>query len=243
MKPAHFLSDLHLAAARPATTAAFLAWARGPARDASAVYLLGDLFDQWIGDEGVAELAVAPVCSALADLARAGVPVFVVRGNRDFLLGERFARAAGATLLGERTVVDAGGVPTLVLHGDELCTGDARYQRYRAWNRDPARQRKFLALPWIVRRAVAAWMRRVSRRENRTKPVEIMDVAPDAVVDAFLAAGVDRMIHGHTHRPASHVHDVEGRPRERHVLADWHDRATWLEVDAGGVRRRELAPA
>ena len=242
MKPAHFLSDLHLARERPATVAAFLGWARGPAREASAVYVLGDLFDQWIGDEGVHEPFVRPIVAELREIARAGIPVAVVRGNRDFLLGERFAQAAGATLLGERTVIDAGGVPTLILHGDELCTGDDRYQRYRAWSRDPERQRKFLALPWIARRAVAAWMRRVSRRENRMKPVEIMDVDAGAVAAAFRDAGVERMIHGHTHRPASHVHEVDGKTRERHVLADWHDRATWLEVDADGVRRRELAP-
>lgn len=241
MKPALFASDLHLAPSRPGTAAAFHAWARGPAREAASVRLLGDLFDAWIGDEGVAEPFAAAVAASLRGIADAGVELGVMRGNRDFLLGQRFAKAAGATLLPERLVVDAGGVPTLILHGDELCTDDVDYQRYRAWSRDPARQRRFLALPWPVRRAIAAWLRRRSRMATRGKSDAIMDVNAEAVARAFREAGVTRMVHGHTHRPASHVHDVDGRACERHVLADWHDRATWLEIGPEGVRRHELS--
>jgi UDP-2,3-diacylglucosamine hydrolase len=164
-----------------------------------------------------------------------------MHGNRDFLLGARFAKAAGATLLPETAVVEAGGVPTLILHGDTLCTDDVDYQRYRAWIRDPARQRKLLSLPWPVRRAFAAWLRRKSRRAAMAKDAAIMDVNAGAVAQAFRDANVARMVHGHTHRPASHVVDVDGRPRERHVLPDWHGAAAWLEVDEDGVRRRVLA--
>ena len=241
MSPAHFLSDLHLAPERPADAAAFRAWARGPARGASAVYVLGDLFDSWLGDEQVAEPFSADVVAQLAGIARAGVPVHVMHGNRDFLLGERFAHAAGAALLPDSVVVEAGGVPTLLLHGDTLCTDDVDYQRYRAWIRDPARQRKLLSLPWPVRRGFAAWMRRKSRNASRSKGPEIMDVNAGAVANAMRAAGVARMVHGHTHRPASHELDVDGRRCERHVLADWHGRAAWLEIDGAGAQRRELA--
>jgi len=132
-------------------------------------------------------------------------------------------------------------VPTLLMHGDTLCTDDVDYQRYRAWIRDPSRQRKILSMPWPVRRAFAAWLRRRSRRAALGKDEAIMDVNAKAVAKAFRDAGVTRIVHGHTHRPASHVVDVDGTARERHVLADWHGRATWLEIDEDGVRRRELA--
>ena len=241
MKPALFVSDLHLAPSRPAAVGAFHAWARGPAREASALYVLGDLFDAWIGDEQVREPFTRAIVASLHAIADAGVPVAVMHGNRDFLLGERFARAAGATLLPERIVVEAGGVPTLLMHGDELCTDDADYQRYRAWIRDPRRQRRILAMPWPMRRAFAAWLRRRSRNANRRKSDEIMDVNAAAVAQVFRDAGVARLVHGHTHRPATHVLDVDGRRRERLVLPDWHDRAAWIEVDADGARRRDLA--
>ena len=202
--------------------------------------MLGDLFDSWLGDEQLAEPFEAGVVASLAGVARAGVPVHVMHGNRDFLLGPRFAKASGAALLPDTEVVEAGGVPTLILHGDTLCTDDVDYQRYRAWIRDPARQRKLLSLPWPVRRGFAAWLRRRSRRAALGKDESIMDVSADAVARAFRDANVTRMVHGHTHRPASHVAEVDERTRERHVLPDWHGRAAWLEIDEDGVRRREL---
>ena len=202
--------------------------------------MLGDLFDSWLGDEQLAEPFAAGVAASLASLARSGVPVHVMHGNRDFLLGKRFAEATGAALLPDSLVVEAGGVPTLLMHGDTLCTDDVDYQRYRAWIRDPNRQRKLLSLPWPVRRGFAAWLRRRSRRAAMGKDEAIMDVNAGAVAQAFRDAGVSRMVHGHTHRPASHHIEVDGRPRERHVLPDWHGRATWLEIDGDGVRRREL---
>ncbi|MFO1415374.1 MAG: UDP-2,3-diacylglucosamine diphosphatase [Burkholderiales bacterium] len=239
--PALFLSDLHLSPDRPAAVAAFRAFCTGPARAASAVYILGDLFDWWVGDDQMRDPFVADVVATLRALSDAGVPLFVGRGNRDFLLGDRFARATGATLLPDVTVADLAGTPTLVSHGDELCTEDADYQAYRARMRDPATQARLLRLPYPVRRLIASYLRRRSRDEKARKPEAIMDVTPAAVADAFRRHDVARMIHGHTHRPARHVHDVDGTPRERHVMADWHDRGHYLAVDADGVRVHEIA--
>ena len=240
-RPTLFLSDLHLSPDRPEAFAAFDAFAAGPARAAAAVYILGDLFDWWVGDDQMADPFAAKVVASLAAIHAAGVPLFVGRGNRDFILGERFAAAAGATLLPDFLVVNAGGVPTLLCHGDELCTDDVEYQAYRARMRNPETQARLLRLPYFARRALAWWLRRKSRNEKALKAESIMDVAAGAVEDAFRAHGVTRMIHGHTHRPARHEHAVDGTTRERFVLADWHDRGQYLAVDADGVHVREIA--
>ena len=240
MRPALFISDLHLSPARPALVAAFRAFCDGPARSAAALYVLGDLFDAWIGDDQLREPMAAGVAAALRGVRESGVVVSVMRGNRDVLLGTRFAEAAGAKLLPDETVIETAGTPTLLLHGDELCTDDVSYQRFRAWSRDPARQRRFLALPYAVRRGVVAYARWKSRRETATKASHIMDVTADAVAAALRAHRVNRMIHGHTHRPAHHALVVDGRACERWVLSDWYDRGSYLEVDAAGARMREV---
>ena len=240
MRPTLFISDLHLSAARPELVAAFHAFCAGPARHAAAVYVLGDLFDSWLGDEQLRDPVANGVARSLRGLHDAGVPVHVMHGNRDFLLGRRFAEATGARLLPEQIVVDVGGVPTLLLHGDELCTADVNYQRFRARVRDPGLQRVALATPWFVRSAIARLLRRTSKRASMTKPEAIMDVTPDAVADAFRAHGVRRMIHGHTHRPARHAHVVDGAPRERFVLADWYGRGSYLELGSEGPATREI---
>ena len=240
MKPTLLLSDLHLAPERTAAAAAFHAFTRGPAREAAAVYIMGDLFDSWIGDDQCREPFARAVVESLRAVADAGVALFIARGNRDFLLGERFARAAGATLLGERTVVDLAGTPTLLSHGDELCTDDVGYQRFRAWSRDPRRQQRLLRLPYPVRRWIASWLRRGSRAATARKAEAILDVNAGAVEHAFRDARVARMIHGHTHRPARHASIVDGAPRERIVLADWDDRGHYLVVDAAGARSRHI---
>jgi len=239
MRPSLFISDLHLAPSRPALVEAFESLCAGPAREASALYVLGDLFDSWIGDDQLRETLASRVAASLRAVSDAGVPVAIMRGNRDLLLGERFARAAGARLLPEQIVVDVEGTPTLLLHGDELCTEDHAYQRYRAWAHDVSRQRRFLVLPYILRVAFVRWMRRRSRRETARKADAIMDVSPSAVAEAFRTHGVQRMIHGHTHRPAHHALEVDGRPCERIVLADWYDRASFVEVDSAGARAHE----
>jgi UDP-2,3-diacylglucosamine hydrolase len=238
-----FVSDLHLAPERPALGAAFEAFCAGPAREARALYVLGDLFDAWIGDDQLQDPFSARVGAALAGVAAAGVPVFVLAGNRDFMLGDEFASAIGARLLPAEIVVDVHGTPTLLLHGDELCTDDVDYQRYRRWTRDPRHRRWLRALPYRLRLALAGWLRRKSRQATAAKPESIMDVSAAAVERAFLRHGVARMIHGHTHRPARHHLTVAGRPCERLVLADWYDHGSVLEVTPAGIAARTLPPA
>jgi UDP-2,3-diacylglucosamine hydrolase len=240
-KPALVLSDLHLSAAHPAPVAAFHALARGPAQHASAVYILGDLFDWWLGDDQLAEPLATAVAASIRSISDRGVPVYFARGNRDFLLGERFEQATGARLLPEQHVVTLGGTPTLLLHGDELCTDDVEYQRYRARIRTPKASRRLLSMPYFVRRLIARYLRRRSADANAMKPESIMDVSESAVADAFRRHDVPRMIHGHTHRPARHVHTVDGSTRERFVLAAWEDDGHYLEVDEAGIRTRDIA--
>ncbi len=234
-RPTLFASDLHLSPDRPAARAAFRAFAQGPARAAQAVYLLGDLFDWWVGDDQIADPFVAGIVSDLRGISAAGVPLFIGHGNRDFMLGAQFARATGATLLPEQQVLNLAGVRTVICHGDELCTDDTDYLAYRARMRDPATQARLLRLPYFARRAIAWWLRRKSRDEKALKADQIMDVNDDAVVAALRAHDVRRMIHGHTHRPARHEHIVDGTRRERFVLADWHQQGQYLAVDAAGV--------
>jgi UDP-2,3-diacylglucosamine hydrolase len=236
VKPALFLSDLHLSPAQRASVAAFQRFAAGPARDAAAVYVLGDLFDWWLGDDQLRSRFYARIAASLRAIADAGVAVHVARGNRDFLLGEGFARAAGATLLPEHTVLDLAGVSTLLTHGDELCTDDVAYQQFRARTRTDAWKQGILRKPYLVRRGIAAALRLSSRRATSAKPESIMDVNPSAVADAFRVHGVTRIIHGHTHRPACHAHTVDGVARERRVLAAWHGEGRYLAVDDHGVR-------
>jgi UDP-2,3-diacylglucosamine hydrolase len=233
-----FISDLHLSATRPELVAAFHEFTRGPARAASALYVLGDLFDIWLGDDQLRDPLAAGVASAFAELSQAGTPVYLQHGNRDFLLGERFAKASGATLLADAVVHELHGTPTLIMHGDQLCTDDVGYQRFRAWWQDPVRRRRFLALPFFVRRGIAAALSAGSRRAIENKPEAIMDVNAEAVGAALRERGVTRLIHGHTHRPARHEHNVDGRVCERQVLADWYRKASYLEVSKEGMTPR-----
>jgi UDP-2,3-diacylglucosamine hydrolase len=241
MKPTLFISDLHLSAARPAMVGAFERFCAGQAREAIGLYVLGDLFDTWAGDEQLSDPMAAGVAAALAGVAAAGTAVAVMRGNRDLLLGERFAAASGARLLPDAIVADVAGTRTLLLHGDTLCTDDAGYQRYRARVHDPALQRRFLALPWVIRRAIVAGIRSRSRRTTPRKPANIMDVNADAVAAAFAQHGVARMIHGHTHRPARHELVVGGAPALRWVLPDWYEAGGYLAVDAAGAEFGRIA--
>jgi UDP-2,3-diacylglucosamine hydrolase len=240
MAPTLLLSDLHLSPARPRAVEAFLAFCRGPARRAAAVYVLGDLFDWWVGDDQLRARFYKRIGAALRSIADAGVPLFVARGNRDFLIGSKFAQVTGSTLLAERTVVPLGGIPTLLTHGDELCTDDVAYMRFRAHSRTDAWRANILAKPYWVRRGIAAYLRFRSRTATAMKPEGIMDVNADAVAQAFRDHDVTRLVHGHTHRPARHALDVDGVARERHVLAAWHDDGRYLEIDDRGVRERAV---
>jgi len=214
-----FVSDLHLTPDRPRTIARFLRFLREDAPAHPELVILGDLFEFWIGDDAGA--AAAPVVGALAAAARTGQRVLVMHGNRDPLLGADFAQAAGATLLADPIVTDIAGTPTLLAHGDAWCTRDVEYQRFRALARQPDFQRQFLAKPVEERMAFARGARLRSEHEKSMKAMDIMDVTPDAVLAALRAAGVQRVIHGHTHRPAAHVLDLDGAPAERWVLPDW----------------------
>ncbi len=243
MRPALFLSDLHLSPDRAGVARAFHRFCEGPAREAASVYVLGDLFDWWVGDDQLRDPFAASVAASLRGVSDAGVALFVGRGNRDFLLGERFARATGAAMLPDVLVLDLAGALTVVSHGDELCTADVDYQRYRRRVRDPGTQRAIMRVPYPIRRVGAAWMRRGSRAATMAKPESILDVDEAAVAAAFRATEAVRMIHGHTHRPATHRLTVDGVPRERIVLADWHDRGRWLEVADAGIVERTIPAA
>ncbi len=185
----------------------------------------------------------AAVASAFAELEASGTPIYLQRGNRDFLLGERFAHASRATLLPDVVVRDIQGMPTLIMHGDELCTDDVDYQRFRAYWQDPVHRRRLLAMPYFVRRGIATFFRFASRRATAAKSEVIMDVNDAAVAAAFRAHRVARMIHGHTHRPARHELVVDDRRCERFVLADWFRAASYLRVDPADVTAHAFAPA
>lgn len=237
--PAFFVSDLHLADRDEPATRLFLDWLAGPARAAQALYILGDLFEVWIGDDDPDPLAAA-VATALANLAGHGVAVFFQHGNRDFLLGDEYARRARIRLLPERHVIEIGGSPCLLLHGDQLCTGDADYQRWRELCRSPAWQQAFLARPLAERRAEAQRARLASRRHQQGLDPALADVERDAVLAAFASAGARRMIHGHTHRPAVHLYPTAEAPLERIVLPAWDRGGFVLRSDHRGLSLEAL---
>jgi UDP-2,3-diacylglucosamine hydrolase len=235
-----FISDLHLDPARPAATAAFLRFLAGEARDAARLYILGDLFEFWIGDDDDAPLARA-VVDALAAYAATGRECRVMRGNRDFLLGPRFEARTGARLLPDPVVETIHGERVVVMHGDLLCTDDAAYQRYRRRVNDPRLQRLFLALPRSWRRAAGVEGRRRSRRHAEERPPEIMDVNRAAVAAVLAAHGCRTLLHGHTHRPAIHRFPANGVECTRIVLGDWYEQGSVLGWDAaGGPQLRAL---
>ncbi len=228
-----FVSDVHLSAARPALVARFLRFLEAEARAADALYILGDLFDLWVGDDDPDPLN-RQVIVALSSLTRAGVPVAVMHGNRDFVLGPRFAQETGAQLLTDPTVIDLCGIPTLLTHGDTLCTDDVGYQQARMRYRQPWVLTLGLALPRALRLAIGHRLRAKSERTKPTLDAAIMDVNTAAVEAALRQHGCLRMIHGHTHRPARHEHVVDGLRCERWVLADWYRAGSYLRCDATG---------
>ncbi|MGO4701542.1 UDP-2,3-diacylglucosamine diphosphatase [Dyella sp. 2RAB6] len=236
-----FIADLHLDAARPQITRLFEDFlASDEARSADAVYILGDLVEAWIGDDDDAELP-ARIAAATQALSDAGVPVYFMVGNRDFLLGEKFAQRAGFSLLEDGTVHPLYGRPTLLMHGDVLCTDDVAYQAVRKQVRTPQWQAQILAMPLEARRAFAAQARADSKAHTGSTMETIMDVNADAVAEAMRKAGVTRLIHGHTHRPAVHRIEVDGVPAERIVLGDWYEHGSVLRVTPDDVELRGLA--
>jgi len=231
-----FISDLHLSAERPEANERFIGFMEGAARGAQALYVLGDLFESWIGDDDIGERFNAVVVGFFAALAKSGTPLYLMHGNRDFLIGRRFCRATGATLLKDPAVVEIEGTPTLLMHGDTLCTDDVDYLAWRRKARNPLLQAVFLARSIEKRRAMSVRMREKSRQVVAGKPAEIMDVNAGAVREAFRRHGVTRMIHGHTHRPGRHELEVDGRRCERWVLPDWYGPGGYLEINGGKPR-------
>jgi UDP-2,3-diacylglucosamine hydrolase len=226
-----FISDLHLDASRPHITRLFVDFVRTDASRANALYILGDLFEAWIGDDTEDDTA-AQVADALAGLHAQGVPCFYVHGNRDFLLGDAYARRARMTLLPDASVIEIEGERVLLMHGDALCTDDAAYQAFRSQSRSPAWQRAFLHRPIAERQAFAAQARAESQRYTRSVDDAITDVNADAVVQALRTHDVLRLIHGHTHRPAVHGLVDGERSCERIVLGDWYEQGSVLRAEA-----------
>ncbi|APG16992.1 UDP-2,3-diacylglucosamine hydrolase [Kosakonia radicincitans] len=229
-----FIADLHLQTEEPAITAGFLRFLAGEARQADALYILGDLFEAWIGDDDPNPLH-QQIASAIKSLVESGVPCYFIHGNRDFLLGKRFARQSGMQLLPETQVLDLYGRKILIMHGDTLCTDDAGYQAFRKKVHTPWIQALFLALPLFIRRRVAAKMRAGSKAANSSKSLKIMDVNPQAVIDALEKHRVQWLIHGHTHRPAVHELTANNAPAFRAVLGAWHSEGSMVRVSETAV--------
>jgi UDP-2,3-diacylglucosamine hydrolase len=236
-----FIADLHLDEARPDITLLFEQFlASDEARSANAFYILGDLVEAWIGDDDDAQLP-ARIAKATRGLSDAGVPVYFMVGNRDFLLGPVFAERAGMILLDDGAVHDIEGVPTLLMHGDVLCTDDVEYQAVRAQVRTDAWKAQVLSMPLEARRAFAAQARSDSKSRTGRIDETIMDVNQGAVEDAMRRAGVHRLVHGHTHRPAIHEFEFDGAPAQRIVLGDWYDHGSVLSIDGHTVDLRGLS--
>lgn len=232
------ISDLHLQEERPDITRAFLDLLATRARSAQALYILGDFFEAWIGDDAMTPYQVS-ICQALRALSDTGTQVFLMHGNRDFLIGQAFCKAAGATLLPDPSVVELGGEPVLLMHGDSLCTRDEGYMKLRRYLRNPVSLWVLRHLPLRTRQKLARKLRSESRAQTRMKANDIVDVTPEEVPRVMQQHGVRTLVHGHTHRPAIHKLVVGDAPARRIVLGDW-DRQGWaLQVDEQGF---QLAP-
>lgn len=236
-----FISDLHLDADRPAITELFGAFMHREARQADALYILGDLFEAWVGDDDPSETG-AYVADRIREVVDVGVPVYFIRGNRDFLVGDVFAKRSGMRILPDPAVVVLYGKPVLLMHGDLLCTDDTAYQAFRAQTRNPDWQQQFLAQPLPARLAFAAQARAASqarqqgmKQEDRAQFETVTDVAPAAVEAFFARYGIDTLIHGHTHRPATHDLNIDGRACQRIVLGDWYEQGSVLRVEPDGM--------
>lgn len=227
-----FIADLHLAANRPDITQAFLHFLANETQQADALYILGDLFEVWIGDDNPEPL-LAEVAAALHAVSQQ-MPVYFIHGNRDFLLKARYANKAGMTLLPPQQVIDLYGIPTLIMHGDSLCTLDLAYQKFRRWWDQPWWQVLMLSLPLWYRQHLARKARAKSAAAKaqylEQDAVSIMDVTPEEVPKVMAQFGVQKLIHGHTHRPAVHPLKVNGQTAERYVLGDWYTQSSYLKV-------------
>ncbi|NHZ64650.1 UDP-2,3-diacylglucosamine diphosphatase [Massilia genomosp. 1] len=236
------ISDLHLQEAHAYTVDAFFAFLEERAMAARALYILGDLFEYWAGDDDLDAPLHRRIAAGIRAVSDAGIPVYWIAGNRDFLVGQAFADAAGMQLLAEPHIADIGGQKIVLVHGDAQCTDDINYMAFRQQVRQPAWQAQFLAMPLAQRKAIIANLREGSKEAHSTKTMEIMDVTPQAIDALFAATGTDVLIHGHTHRPALHQHDG----KRRYVLPDWEPdadppRGGWIAIgDGGAITRHDL---
>jgi UDP-2,3-diacylglucosamine hydrolase len=229
-----FISDLHLAPERARIVEQFFRFVSGAAKGAEALYVLGDLFEYWVGDDDLDDPLNRSVAQGFAGLAANGTAVHFMHGNRDLLVGAEFAARSRAHLLSDPTLIELYGQPTLLMHGDTLCTDDLEYQKFRAYAHNPQNQARFLAQPVSARHTELAALRQKSESAKQDKTAQIMDVNVGAVERALREAGYPRLIHGHTHRPGRHVHRVDGRDCERWVLGDWYENGSYLRCTTGG---------
>jgi UDP-2,3-diacylglucosamine hydrolase len=227
------ISDLHLEEQRPDITQAFLDLLTGRARTAKALYILGDFFEAWIGDDAMSPFQRS-ICQALRDLSDSGTEIFLMHGNRDFMLGQAFCKAAGCTLLNDPSVIPMNGEPVLLMHGDSLCTRDEAYMRLRRYLRHPLTLWILRHLPLRTRHKLARKLRSESRAQTRMKANDIVDVTPEEVPRIMSQYGVRTLIHGHTHRPAIHKLQVNDQTAQRIVLGDWDLQGWALQVDEQG---------
>ncbi|MCW8327513.1 UDP-2,3-diacylglucosamine diphosphatase [Photobacterium sp. SDRW27] len=237
-----FISDLHLSAERTDITDCFLTFMKEETKGIDALYVLGDLFEMWIGDDDDSPFH-QQIKSAFKQLTDSGTPCYFIHGNRDFLVGNRFSKETGVQLLPEHTVVDIYGTPTLILHGDTLCTLDEAYQRYRKKVHNKFIQWLFFRLSLAYRQKIGNKLRSNSSATNQVKQQDVMDVTPDEVVKVMSQYQVKAMIHGHTHRPDVHSLTVDNQPARRTVLGDWYDHGSVLVCTPEGCRleTREFA--
>ncbi|TCV90864.1 UDP-2,3-diacylglucosamine diphosphatase [Sulfurirhabdus autotrophica] len=229
-----FISDTHLCISRQHTNTLFFDFLRNTATKAESLYVLGDLFEYWPGDDDIDEPLHTEVASAFSQLKDRGVALFLMHGNRDFLVGEKFCKAAGMTLLKDPYLFDLHGTSTLLMHGDTLCTDDIAYIAFRDQVRNPAWQAAFLAKPLAERKMIIEGLRESSKQAQTQKSTEIMDVTNEAVQNTLRIYNYPRLIHGHTHRPAKHAETVDGKICERWVLPDWYEHGGYLRCDSSG---------
>ena len=230
-----FISDLHLDRERPEIIELFIQFLNKDAAQAEALYILGDLFEYWIGDDQPVP-GLEGCLTALQSLTEKNIPVYFIHGNRDFLIGKKFAEKTGITLLPESVVIDLYGTPTLILHGDTLCTDDVDYQKMRLMLRDPKWQKQFLSLPIETRIQEALKLREKSQQAIEAKAEMIMDVNQTTVIDTMQKNNVLQLIHGHTHRPAIHDLQINGAKAKRIVLGDWYEQSSVLSCSKDHIR-------
>lgn len=236
-----FISDLHICESRPHITQAFAHFLKTTAAHAQALYILGDLFEYWAGDDAIAAGKHHKVIAALMHLSAQGVSVYLMHGNRDFLLGKDFSKATGITILPDPSLISLYGKPVLLSHGDALCTDDVAYQQFRREVRNDKWKTQFLSQPLNKRIAYIEGLRKKSEQEKSTKPMQIMDVNQDAVENLLAQHDYPPLfIHGHTHRPDRHIHDAQGHTCERWVLGDWYEQGSYLKLDSSGCHTQLL---